>query len=351
MAFAAGMMVFPGGRVDPADGDPRLAARSNLVRAEAARRLGGFIDDETALAAHHAAIRELFEEAGILLAAGRTTAPDVLLREREALLAGSRGMADVVEALDLRLDARALTPIARWVTPAAYARRFDARFFAAELPAGGEPTFVGAEVAAHRWTTSDAALDAMAAGEIEMWIPTSSTLQRLRGIRTFDELRVRLALPASGWAAPSLDRLDDSLLRLTCWTAGGAPGRSVDTFLVGRRELVVVNPGDPSPEALAAIVGAAASNGGAARIAAIALSSADPEYSGGADELSERTGAPVFGPPGTQRHLPFPVVELADAGLVPAGDAGLRLSLERPGVAVYVTGPPTRQLGGSTEAR
>jgi 8-oxo-dGTP pyrophosphatase MutT (NUDIX family) len=220
MAFAAGMMVFPGGRVDPADGDPRLAARSNLVRAEAARRLGGFIDDETALAAHHAAIRELFEEAGILLAAGRTTAPDVLLREREALLAGSRGMADVVEALDLRLDARALTPIARWVTPAAYARRFDARFFAAELPAGGEPTFVGAEVAAHRWTTSDAALDAMAAGEIEMWIPTSSTLQRLRGIRTFDELRVRLALPASGWAAPSLDRLDDSLLRLTCWTAG-----------------------------------------------------------------------------------------------------------------------------------
>ena len=68
MAFAAGMMVFPGGRVDAADSDPGLAARSALTPAAAAERLGGGAEPELAAALHVAAVRELFEEAGILLA-------------------------------------------------------------------------------------------------------------------------------------------------------------------------------------------------------------------------------------------------------------------------------------------
>src|SRR6185312_14526475 len=62
MAFAAGMMVFPGGRVDAADSDPGLAARSALTPAAAAERLGGGAEPELAAALHVAAIRELFEE-------------------------------------------------------------------------------------------------------------------------------------------------------------------------------------------------------------------------------------------------------------------------------------------------
>jgi glyoxylase-like metal-dependent hydrolase (beta-lactamase superfamily II) len=85
------------------------------------------------------------------------------------------------------------------------------------------------------------------------------------------------------------------------------PGHMVETLVLGRRELVVVDPGDPSPEALASILGIATEAGG--RLVAIALSSGDPGHAAGADELSERTGAPVYGPTGSAAWLPFPVQE------------------------------------------
>ena len=74
MAFAADAHVFPGGRVDPADADPSLAARSVVSARDAAAALGGDLAPEVALAAHMAAIRELFEEAGVLLADTTATA-------------------------------------------------------------------------------------------------------------------------------------------------------------------------------------------------------------------------------------------------------------------------------------
>ena len=317
MAFAAGMMVFPGGRVDAADSDPGLTARSALTPAAAAERLGGSAEPELAAALHVAAVRELFEEAGILLAdtgtgaaagngpAGGARDPAGL---RADLLAGRITFAEVAQRLDLRLRTDRLVPIARWLTPAAYPRRFDARFFAAELPAGATPTFIGDEVADHRWTTPRAALDAMAAHEIEMWIPTSSTLQRLVDLPGYQAVAERLA---SGLARPSsVERPAPDVARLTSWTAGGVPGQAVETLVVGRRELLVIDPGDPSPDALAAILEIAGEAEG--RIAAIAISSSEPGHAAGADELSERTGAPVFGPPGSAAWLPFPVVELAD---------------------------------------
>jgi 8-oxo-dGTP pyrophosphatase MutT (NUDIX family) len=318
MAFAAGMMVFPGGRVDAADSDQVLAARSVLTPAAAAERLGGSAEPELAAALHVAAIRELFEEAGILLAdAGGTgaaagNAVDAGVGDaaelRTDLLAGRITFAEVADRLDLRLRSDRLVPIARWLTPIAYPRRFDARFFAAELPAGATPTFIGGEVADHRWTTPRAALDAMAAREIEMWIPTSSTLQRLVDLPGYEAVAERLA---TGLARPpAVERPAPDVVRLTSWTAGGVPGQVVETLVVGRRELLVIDPGDPSPDALAAILEIAGEANG--RIAAIALSSSEPGHAAGADELSERTGAPVFGPRGSAAWLPFPVVELAD---------------------------------------
>ena len=306
MAFAAGMMVFPGGRVDAADTDPRLSVRSSLSPTEAAQRLGGGAEPELAAALHVAAVRELYEEAGILLAdvgPGAERAEPASLRA--ALLDARLTFADVAERLDLALHPERLVPIARWVTPVAYARRFDARFFAAELPIGATATFVGTEVAGHRWTTPRAALDALAAHEIEMWIPTSATLQRLVDLPSFEAIRERLAVGSI--RSPSVERVAADVVRLTSWTAGGAPGRPVETLVIGRRELIVVDPGDPSPEALASILAVAREADG--RIVAIALSSGDPGHAAGADELSERTGASVFGPPGSAKWLPFTVEE------------------------------------------
>jgi 8-oxo-dGTP pyrophosphatase MutT (NUDIX family) len=254
-------------------------------------------------------VRELFEEAGVLLAeVGPGGAGADLALLRAALLDARLTFADVAERLDLRLHPDRLVPIARWVTPVAYPRRFDARFFAAELPVGAAATFVGEEVADHRWSTPRAALDAMAAHEIQMWIPTSTTLQRLADLPSFAAVSDRLAVAAT--RPPSVKREAPDVIRLTSSTAGGAPGRAVETLVIGRRELLVVDPGDPSPEALASILGVAREAAG--RIVAIAISSGDPGHAAGADELSERTGATVFGPPGSAAWLPFPVRELAD---------------------------------------
>jgi 8-oxo-dGTP pyrophosphatase MutT (NUDIX family) len=307
MAFAAGMMVFPGGRVDEADGDARLVARSSLTAAQAAERLGGGVEPGLAAALHVAAVRELFEEAGVLLADIEPAAPDAAGHAllRADLLAGRRTFADVAERLDLRLRPDRLVPIARWVTPAAYPRRFDAHFFAAELPSGATATFVGDEVAGHRWTTARAALDALAGREIEMWIPTVATLRQIVDLPDFEAV-VRLAIGAT--RPSSVERLAEGVIRSTSWTAGGVPGRVVETLVIGRRELLVVDPGDPSPEALAAILAIVREAGG--RIVAIAISSADPAHAAGADELSERTGAPVFGPAGSGAWLPFAVREV-----------------------------------------
>src|SRR5262245_34824665 len=102
MAFAPDVHVFPGGRVDLGDADPRLAARSAVSAEAATDALGGDLEPAGALAAHIAAVRELFEEAGVWL--GEAAAPaDRLAAARSALLAGSASFAAIADELDLRL--------------------------------------------------------------------------------------------------------------------------------------------------------------------------------------------------------------------------------------------------------
>lgn len=321
MAFAAGMMVFPGGRVDPADADPRLALRSTLAPEAATTVPGGGVADT--LASRFAAIRELFEEAGVLLVDRGHDRPSEadLESARSGLLDGTLTLADVADRLGVRLDTAALVPIARWVTPAAYARRFDARFFAAHAPDGATVTVRAGEVASHRWLRPAEALEAMADERIRMWIPTSATLQRLSRVSSLHELRSGLAI---GPDEPlEIRRSAPDSIEIVGSNAGGAPGTAVTMLVVGHRALTVVDPGDPSPEALAAILAAADELGGS--IVAIVLTTADPERAAGADELAERTGARVFAPIGARRVLPFAVDELETGARIPLGDAGLAM--------------------------
>ena len=165
----------------------------------------------TALAAHVAAIRELFEEAGVLLA--ETPAPEGRISEaRSGLLRGEVGLPEVAAALDLRLRTDLLVPLSRWVTPVGFPRRFDARFFAASLPEGVEPTFEGGEVVGYRWLRPTDALTAMADGRLGMWLPTSTTLQQLEHATSIDEIRDRLA--PGRLAALGVERLSADVLRI-----------------------------------------------------------------------------------------------------------------------------------------
>ncbi|HEY6057262.1 MAG TPA: hypothetical protein VIV06_04480, partial [Candidatus Limnocylindrales bacterium] len=324
MAFAAGLHVFPGGRVEDADGSPELAVRSGLARGEAADRLGAAVEPARALALHVAAIREAFEETGILVAEP-TSRP---LPSFSASHDGDFGR--FVERLGLRLRADALVPIARWVTPAFMATRFDTWFFAAELPQGANPRFDEAEVVEHAWLAPGRALDLIAEGSVHAWPPTVMTLAWLEDARDIGDVRRRLAI---GPAAPlRIDEPVQGIMRFACGAAGGVPGREVNTYLLGHRELVVVDPGDPDERVTDAIADAIAARGEAA---GIVLTVGTPDHLAGCLALAGRLGlelggpgghgAPgglsVGGPSGARRLLVADVAELRDGALLPFGDA------------------------------
>ncbi|MEP6637928.1 MAG: MBL fold metallo-hydrolase [Chloroflexota bacterium] len=331
MAFAADMHVFPGGRLDAADSDPVLLARSVLAADGAAVALGGDLEPVAALALYVAAIRELFEEVGVLLAGARDGGATIAARSaslaRTALVGGDATFAQVAAELDLRLWTDLLIPLSRWVTPPTLPRRFDARFFAAALPAGARVSFEGDEVAGHAWLTPAAGLTAMAEGSLAMWLPTSTTLQQLEHARSIEEIGERLAPGPLG--ALVVDELSPEVTRVIMPAGGGVAGQPVSAYLVGRHRLVLIDPGDPTGPALDRAIEIAAERDGA--IEAVALTHVDPDHAAGAEAVAERLGIAVMTGPGGGRPLPYRVRELADLERLNVGDVGLR--------AIHAPGP------------
>ncbi len=193
MAFAPDVHVFPGGRVDPADAHPSLIARSVISPAAAAAALGGDVPPTRAISKYIAAIREAFEEAGVLLADADDVSSSMLREARSALVGGEIHFQALAAQLDLRLRTDLLVSISRWVTPPSMPRRFDARFFAAELPEGASASLHGDEVVEQTWIRPGDALEAMAEGTLQLWPPTAATLQQLEHVTSFDQVRDRLA--------------------------------------------------------------------------------------------------------------------------------------------------------------
>jgi 8-oxo-dGTP pyrophosphatase MutT (NUDIX family) len=179
MKFAPGAYVFPGGSVDPADSDPAVGWHGPDP-AEFGARLGASAEMARALVS--AAVRETFEESGVLLAGppggGPLAAPSGPSWEadREALAAGAVTLAGLLSRRGLVLRADLLVPWARWITPEGEPRRFDARFFAAALPTGQVPTGHAAESDHIAWLRPADAIAAARAGKISLFPPTAATL-------------------------------------------------------------------------------------------------------------------------------------------------------------------------------
>jgi 8-oxo-dGTP pyrophosphatase MutT (NUDIX family) len=197
LEFAPGACVFPGGSVDAHDADPGIGW-AGPSPADFAALLD--VPPDRARALVCAAVRETFEESGVLLAGPATpgTSPgDDLVRDsatlaadRRALLAGSASLGDVLGRRGLVLRADLLTPWARWITPEASPRRFDTWFFAAALPAGQAATAAvegsgdhadPGESESGTWMRPAAALEAAKAGQITLLPPTAVTLRELGG--------------------------------------------------------------------------------------------------------------------------------------------------------------------------
>jgi 8-oxo-dGTP pyrophosphatase MutT (NUDIX family) len=185
MKFAPGAYVFPGGSVDPADYGAEVGWHGPSPE-EFGARLGASAEVARALVC--AAVRETFEESGVLLAGapagGPLAAPSRESEEaaasweadRMAVASGTLSLAGLLSRRGLVLRADLLVPWARWITPDGEPRRFDARFFAAVLPPGQEAAGHEAEADHVAWLRPAEAIDAARAGEISLLPPTATTL-------------------------------------------------------------------------------------------------------------------------------------------------------------------------------
>lgn len=186
--FAAGAYVFPGGVIDPEDEDPSLLERFGP---------GAPAEERVALVA---ALRELFEETG-LLPADRLPDPDRLEEGRYALLAGRASFVELARRWELSFRQLRAVYFARWVTPPKLSRRYDARFFLAEH-AGGEPDLVHEEHTEWLWLDPETALARFEAGDLPLLYPTRKTTETLADfdrlesvLRAFRERRVTAVRP------------------------------------------------------------------------------------------------------------------------------------------------------------
>jgi 8-oxo-dGTP pyrophosphatase MutT (NUDIX family) len=173
MAFAAGALVFPGGRIDPDD---------HLL----AERIGNEIDHA---AARIAAIRETIEETGIAPALRTGLEPALIARLRRELDDGAPFSA-LLDTHRVQLDLAALTPFARWCPNFKEARRFDTLFFLAEAPPAAAPASAAhAEAVRAFWASAAEVLDDIAADRARAIFPTRRNLERLARFASLDEAR------------------------------------------------------------------------------------------------------------------------------------------------------------------
>ena len=195
MAFAAGMHVFPGGSVDPRDGE-RSTAWTGPPPAQWAGWLG--CDEPLARALVCAAVRETFEESGVLLAgpdAGSVVADTTgegMERDRLALLDRTLSMAEMLDRRDLVLRSDLLRAWAHWITPEFEPKRFDTRFFVAAVPTGQRPRDVSGEADDTVWLPVTEAVARHDAGRLAMLPPT---IVALREISAYGSVAEVLAAP------------------------------------------------------------------------------------------------------------------------------------------------------------
>ncbi|MCR9096316.1 MAG: NUDIX domain-containing protein [bacterium] len=184
-----GLHVFPGGKIDPTDGDALWSGLAEGVDPSTANATLGV--DAGGLDYWVACIRECFEEAGVLLATREdgTLLPltDPVRRARfatwrERLNGGEKGAFEAMcQAEGLRLAADRLAYVSHWITPIEQPKRFNTRFFVARAPAEQEALHDGFETVESHWIRPEVALDRWQQGELNLISPTFTNLEALTG--------------------------------------------------------------------------------------------------------------------------------------------------------------------------
>jgi glyoxylase-like metal-dependent hydrolase (beta-lactamase superfamily II)/8-oxo-dGTP pyrophosphatase MutT (NUDIX family) len=291
-------------------GDEVLLVR----RADALRFMGGFTvfpggksgSEDEAVAApsprHAAAVRELFEETGVLLAR-RPDGPlplGELPALRRDLLDGRLSFAEALARLGAVIDGDALTPAGDLVTPSFSPVRFDTSFFVAELPPGQAADVWPGELVWGRWATADAALTSWESGEDLLSPPTVSLLQTIRG-RPPAELPARLAPLLAELATGAIPPIwfSPGVLTVPLRCDGLPPATHTNAHLVGTGPRYLLDPAPTDQQEQARLF---------ARLDptppdAVILTHHHPDHVGAAAAVQRRYGVPLWTHPETLRLL------------------------------------------------
>lgn len=221
--FMASAYVYPGGKLDPGDAHPDILARTaGMTAQEAAKRLepdGPRLEPDEpltsaqALAIHVAAVREVFEEAGILLADGLEVDEPTLDAWR-AELTDTASFGALIKREDLTLRPDHLHYFAHWITPPIERRRFNTRFFVAVAPDGQEGYHDDVETVDSAWLTPSQALDKYKAGDIQLAPPTFRTLEDMAAFETTDSLLHGMVPQQIPSIMPRFDSIDGEMTML-----------------------------------------------------------------------------------------------------------------------------------------
>ena len=334
----SGAWVFPGGMVDGRDRESRAVVCAGLDDAAASARLGL---EQDGLDYYVAAVRECFEESGLLFAADASGALPTLAESepRSAAIAACRGplhrgearFDDLCRECGLTLAVDRLVYFGHWLTPIGRPKRFDTRFFLAEAPAGQVATADDAETVEQRWF---APADALAhSAELKLVVPTVKTLEAIARFDTVPALFAwarapRLIVPSmphmgvgsqgmrpvapdeAAWAelrridpegratgcyeiVPDVPvRLSPRVIRVSADNGSVMTGPGTNTYIVAgaNNEWAVIDPGPLDAQHVRAVLDAAPGP-----IRWIFATHTHPDHSPATVMLKERTGARVYG--------------------------------------------------------
>jgi glyoxylase-like metal-dependent hydrolase (beta-lactamase superfamily II)/8-oxo-dGTP pyrophosphatase MutT (NUDIX family) len=339
--FVGGAYVFPGGGVDASDASAELAAHcEGLDDIEASRLLGV---ERGGLAYWAAALRECFEEAGLLLAhdelgdyadLDHPQRAEVFAQWRQSVRSGQTTLAELCREHQLRLAVGRLAYYSHWITQPGRPRRYDTRFFVAEAPLAQTPSHDNSETVDHLWIQPAEALERHRRGDLHLVFPTIKTLESIAGFstaaalmefarspRTMPTMAPRAATTREGrkilvpgdYAYAEIGRLDpegkgtaageiipgavvqlwDKVRRITAPNPGFMTGPGTNTYLLGAGgDIAVIDPGPAIEVHVEAVLAAAGT-----RLRWILVTHTHKDHSPAAALLKARTGATLMGMP------------------------------------------------------
>jgi len=371
--FLPGYYVFPGGAVN----EQESAAQPHVVGVEDGDISQTMSLDEGGADYMLAAVRECFEEAGVLLAQdanGKLVGADhPVLGERQALFRDEVSLAQLCEKHGLVVPLDRLAYLSHWVTPPGPPRRFDTRFFVAVAPEGQRAGHDGQETIDHVWMSPAQALEEHRAGQRLLGLPTIRTLRVLCDFNTTAELMRYAhanppeAFPTDPWPAlrkgkpvmlePNAPAYDEAVkldpegegttraeivpgepvevaagvVRLTAPNPGMMTGPGTNTYILGFERFTVIDPGPANEAHIEKILEV---TGGV--VDQVLVTHTHLDHSPAVSVLKERTGCRVFGwpaPEGAGQDQSFKADDEPEHGDLIVSEAGILKVIHTPGHA------------------